>query len=86
MRCAQRTWTHAEVYGRDGGRCQLCGRELPPYTYWAPNRMDGFTVDHIVPWAVGRRLSDGLEDVRLACFLCNARRPRDGRDVIASGS
>jgi len=52
--------TRAEVFERDGGRCQMCGVILSP---------DNWHEDHIVPLARGG--SDLLENCQATCPPCN---------------
>ena len=65
-------WTHQEIYERDGGLCQYCELELPPYTYCPPVHKDGFTVDHVIPLSRGGR--DASDNLMLCCHLCNAKK------------
>jgi len=52
--------SRAEVFERDGGKCQMCGRKL---------RRDNWHEDHIVPLSRGG--SDLLDNCQAACPPCN---------------
>ena len=52
--------TREEVWERDGGKCQMCGKKL---------RKDNWHEDHIVPLSKGG--SDLLENVQATCPPCN---------------
>ena len=53
----------AEIYERDGGKCQMCRKALTLRTA---------TLDHIVPLSLGGAHS--RVNVRLTCRSCNSRR------------
>lgn len=55
-------YSRREIYDRDGGRCKLCGVELP-------FKSNAFHIDHIVPIALGG--PDIPANVQLACPPCN---------------
>lgn len=57
-----RPYTRREIYDRDGGRCCMCGVEVP----FAPH---GFHIDHIVPLSLDG--ADTPANVQLACPPCN---------------
>ena len=55
-------YTRQEVFDRDGGRCYMCDRRLPP----------GWHVEHVIPIARGG--ADTLDNVRASCPRCNLRK------------
>ena len=54
------SFSRANVYARDEGRCQYCGRRVP--------RHDA-TFDHVVPR--GRGGKTGWDNIVIACLPCN---------------
>jgi 5-methylcytosine-specific restriction endonuclease McrA len=60
------------VYARDGGRCQYCGRRV---------RRDEFTYEHVVPRVLGGKTS--WENVVVACVSCNQKKA--GRTPAQAG-
>jgi len=60
------------VYARDGGRCQYCGRKV---------RRDEFTYEHVVPRVLGGKTS--WENVVVACVRCNQQKA--GRTPAQAG-
>jgi 5-methylcytosine-specific restriction endonuclease McrA len=66
----QGKYDRAAIFGRDHWRCQLCGAPVERHAA-VPHPMAP-TIDHIVALAHGG--SDEWTNVRLAHFLCNARR------------
>jgi 5-methylcytosine-specific restriction endonuclease McrA len=54
--------------------CPLCGASLTS----EPNRPDSKHLDHIIPLGIGGTHTHG--NVRIICFTCNIRRPKDGSD------
>lgn len=64
-----------QVYDRDGGLCQLCGKAMPFWRETSYGRgMISCDIDHIVPRSKGG--SNDLENLRLTCPSCNRRRRR----------
>lgn len=67
-------YTRYDVIDRDSidgiPICQLCNKSL---------KLEEVEIDHIIPLAKGGK--DELSNVRVLCSLCNASRPRDGRDL-----
>lgn len=53
-------YSKENVYNRDKGICQFCGKSLPK---------NNFTVDHIVPRSKGGTTS--WENIVVSCFDCN---------------
>ena len=51
------------VYLRDKGRCQYCGRRVS---------LDGFSFEHVIPRAQGGRTS--WENIVVACIPCNRKK------------
>lgn len=72
----------AEVYRRDGWRCQICGRKVRRVPVPYPLSP---TIDHIVPLALGGTHEPA--NVRLAHFICNSRRgaSEDGPQLALFG-
>lgn len=60
----------ADIWKRDGGRCQLCRRKIKP-NLKAPHHQS-LTLDHIVPLAKGG--THEPSNVQLAHFICNVRK------------
>lgn len=58
------------IYRRDNFACRLCG-ELVNFRDYC-NNIDGPTLDHIIPRSLGG--SDEIENLRLACRMCNSKR------------
>lgn len=58
-------YKRSEIYGRDGGRCKICGCEVP-------NAPRGFHIDHVVPVSLGG--PDIPSNVQVACPPCNLRK------------
>ena len=56
-------------------QCLICTCTMHP----DGRRMDGKTLDHIVPIIMGGRHSQA--NVRYICRQCNLSRPKDGRDI-----
>ena len=80
-----------KLYERDGGVCYICGckTDFDDYTV----NSDGYRImgntyptrDHVIPLAKGGAHS--WDNVKLACFLCNARKGEkllDGTEVMAN--
>lgn len=63
-------FSRENVYGRDRGRCQYCGNNVP---------RDAFTYDHVVPRVQGGHTR--WENVVICCVPCNqkkgGRRPEE---------
>ena len=51
------------VYTRDGGRCQYCGRRVA---------RDEFTYEHVVPRVLGGKTA--WDNVVVACMTCNQKK------------
>lgn len=67
-------FSYRDIARRDGWKCHLCGKPINPRLKW-PHPMAP-TFDHLIPIAAG-----GLHvrsNVRLAHFICNARRSNIG--------
>ena len=64
-------FSRANIYARDGHRCQYCGREHP---------VSELTFDHVVPVSQGGRKN--WENIVTCCVTCNRRKggrtPRPG--------
>ena len=60
------------VYARDRGRCQYCGRKIA---------RDEFTYEHVVPRVLGGKTS--WDNVVVACVRCNQRKA--GRTPAQAG-
>lgn len=58
--------------------CPICNIELDKIK--CNNYPNGSHLDHIIPLNVGGLHM--MNNVRIICFKCNMKRPRDGRDVI----
>lgn len=56
-------FSRENVFARDGGRCQYCGRKL--------NRAEA-TYDHVVPRTQGGRTN--WTNIVIACLACNQRK------------
>lgn len=56
-------WNRKNLWKRDGGRCQFCGRKPKP---------DEITVDHLVPRSRGG--ISCFENCVLACIFCNLKK------------
>ena len=56
-------WTRANIYARDGFRCQYCGDEFPT---------KDLTFDHVLPVVQGGKKS--WENIVTACLDCNRRK------------
>lgn len=65
-------FSRANIYARDGHRCQYCGRELP---------VAELTFDHVVPVSQGGRKD--WENIVTACIPCNRR--KGGRTPAQAG-
>jgi 5-methylcytosine-specific restriction endonuclease McrA len=63
MRISAKLWR--EVFLRDKGYCQYCGEDLLA----SRAALGGAQVDHVR--AVANRGKDELENLKLACSLCN---------------
>lgn len=65
------------IYNRDNGVCHICGKKTDWNSYRIINNKKCSygnypTRDHVIPLAVGG--TDTWDNVRLACFKCNARK------------
>lgn len=67
-------YTLRQVAERDGWRCHLCGKRVPPRRYTA--KPEDPTVDHLVPLSAGG--PDTLTNVALAHNACNYTRSAGG--------
>lgn len=56
-------FTRANIYGRDGHRCQYCGATMAT---------EELTFDHVIPATQGGR--KGWENIVSACIDCNRRK------------
>jgi len=65
----ERVW-RAQVFARDGGRCQICGRKAR-MTAVVPHPLAP-VLDHIIPLAAGG--THEPRNVQLAHFICNSRK------------
>lgn len=69
-------WTRAQVFERDGHRCQYCGST------------DALGLDHIIPMDEGG--SHEAENLRVACHTCNSTKRNRSvewfREFIAFGT
>ena len=65
-------FSRANIYARDGHRCQYCGHELP---------VADLTFDHVVPVSQGGRKD--WENIVTACIPCNRR--KGGRTPAQAG-
>lgn len=65
-------FTRANIYARDGHRCQYCGREF---------ETEDLTFDHVVPAAQGGRRT--WENIVTACVRCNSS--KDNRTPAQAG-
>jgi 5-methylcytosine-specific restriction endonuclease McrA len=59
---------YKEIYARDNGRCQLCGKKVDPVTRDIHKNCG--TLDHIIPLALGG--THEPKNVQLAHFMCNS--------------
>lgn len=64
----------AEIYKRDGGICQLCGKKVS-LRYKAPHPLSA-TLDHIIPLSRGG--THEPKNVQLAHWICNVKRGTGG--------
>lgn len=76
-------WKRAEVWKRDGGRCQKCGIEclrrtarVPRWDAWQRGEMD-----HVVPKSKGG--TNDVDNLRLLCRRCNRRKHTKGEEFYA---
>jgi len=67
-----------EIVKRDGGTCQLCGREVS-LDRMAPDPLSP-VLDHILPLACGG--THEPKNTQLAHFLCNSRKGARGADQL----
>ena len=74
-------YTLADIAGRDGWDCWLCGEGVDPEARW-PDRQCA-SVDHVVPLSLGG--PDVLANVRLAHWYCNTLRGVRPAGLVASG-
>lgn len=65
-------FTRANIYGRDGHRCQYCGETMAT---------EDLTFDHVIPATQGGR--KGWENITTACVPCN--RKKGGRTPTEAG-
>lgn len=65
-------FSRANIYARDGHRCQYCGREHP---------VSELTFDHVVPVSQGGRKN--WENIVTCCVTCNRR--KGGRTPAQAG-
>ena len=65
-------FSRANIYARDGHRCQYCGREHP---------VSELTFDHVVPVSQGGRTN--WENIVTCCVTCNRR--KGGRTPAQAG-
>lgn len=65
-------FSRANIYARDGHRCQYCGRQLP---------VSDLTFDHVVPVSQGGRKD--WENIVTCCVTCNRR--KGGRTPAQAG-
>jgi len=65
-------FSRANIYARDGWRCQYCGQKPP---------VDELTYDHVVPRAQGGRTT--WTNIVTACFPCN--RAKGNRTPVQAG-
>lgn len=65
-------FTRANIYARDGYRCQYCGHEF---------ELEDLTFDHVVPASRGGRRT--WENIVTACIDCNKR--KDNRTPDEAG-
>lgn len=65
-------FSRANIYARDGHRCQYCGSEFP---------VGELTFDHVVPVSQGGRKD--WENIVTACIPCNRR--KGGRTPAEAG-
>lgn len=56
-------FSRENVYVRDAGRCQYCGKRVP---------RDDITYDHVIPRSKGGRTT--WENIVIACLTCNQRK------------
>lgn len=62
------------LYARDGGRCHLCGKRVPPAAKY-PDRRSA-SIDHIVPVSEGGEHSyRNTALAHLGCNLAKSARP-----------
>ena len=65
-------FSRANIYARDGHRCQYCGRQFP---------VSDLTFDHVVPVSQGGRKD--WENIVTCCVTCNRR--KGGRTPAQAG-
>jgi 5-methylcytosine-specific restriction endonuclease McrA len=58
------------IYYRDGGKCQLCGRQVDICRRRSSDALPVGTADHILPRSRGGQNVD--DNLRLLCESCNA--------------
>ena len=64
------TVKYSDIYRRDKGVCQLCGKKISDRCQW-PDLMCG-SLDHIIPLSLGG--THEPKNVQLAHFMCNSRK------------
>lgn len=71
-------FTHAEVFERDGWKCQLCRKQVSKVFQW-PHPLSA-SLDHIVPIHAGGK--HVLANVQLAHLRCNIAKGARGSDQL----